>query len=190
MNDTNKEPLFEIIEGCVKGDSKCQEIIYQKFYGKMLGVCMRYSKDREEARDILQDGFVKVFINIKKYGGRGSFEGWIRKVIVNTALDFLRKSKQLIQYADSDYVEKNAEEIKEEENNDYINISTEEIMKAVQQLPTSYRTVFNMFVVDGFTHKEIAEQLGINDGTSKSNLSKAKMHLKKILAPKIKSYQK
>ena len=82
-------------------------------------------------------------------------------------------------------VEKNAEEIKEEENNDYINISTEEIMKAVQQLPTAYRTVFNMFVVDGFTHKEIAEQLGINDGTSKSNLSKAKMHLKKILIKKM-----
>jgi RNA polymerase sigma-70 factor (ECF subfamily) len=189
MNDTNKEPLFEIIEGCVRGDSKCQEIIYQKFYGKMLGACMRYSKDREEARDILQDGFVKVFTNIKQYGGSGSFEGWVHKIIINTALDIIRKNKQLIQYANSDYVEANAEEIKEEENNDYRNISTEEIMQAVQQLPTAYRAVFNMFVVDGFSHKEIGEQLNISEGTSKSNLSKAKVLLKKILTDKLKSYE-
>lgn len=180
------EPLFEIIEGCVKGDRKCQQIIYEKFYGKMLGTCMRYSKDREEARDILQDGFMKVFANIKKYGGNGSFEGWIRKIMVNTAIDLIRKSKKrMIQYADSDH----AEEIAEEENNEYVNISTAEIIEAVQQLPPSYRTVFNMFVVDGFAHKEIAEQLGITVGTTKSNLSKAKMNLKKMLANKIKVYQ-
>lgn len=189
MKAENKDPLFEIIEGCVKGDSKCQQIIYQKFYGKMLGACMRYSKDREEARDILQDGFLKVFTNIKSYGGKGSFEGWLRKVIINTALDYIRKSKQLIQYADSDYVDENAEEIKEEDNNEYTNISTSEIMEAVQQLPTAYRTVFNMFVVDGFSHADIAEQLGISVGTSKSNLSKAKMNLKKVLAHTVKAHQ-
>src|SRR5271156_5107345 len=97
----NNESLFEIIKGCVKGDSKCQQIIYQKFYGKMLGACMRYSKNREEARDILQDGFLKVFTNIKSYSGSGSFEGWIRKIIINTALDYIRKNKQMIQYANS-----------------------------------------------------------------------------------------
>ncbi|TAL60313.1 MAG: sigma-70 family RNA polymerase sigma factor [Bacteroidetes bacterium] len=186
MKEENKDPLFEIIEGCVKGDSKCQQIIYQKFYGKMLGACMRYSKNREEAKDILQDGFIKVFINIKLYRGSGSFEGWIRKVIINTALDYIRKNKQLIQYADSDYVEENAEDpsatlgvTKEEDSSEYSNISMDEIMKAVQQLPAAYRTVFNLFVVDGFSHQEIATQLGINIGTSKSNLSKAKMNLKK-----------
>lgn len=150
---------------------------------------MRYSKDKEEARDILQDGFLKVFTNIKLYSGNGSFEGWVRKVIINTALDYIRTNKQMIQYADSDYVELNAEEIKEEENNEYLDISTNEIMEAVQQLPTAYRTVFNMFVVDGFSHQEIAEQLGINIGTSKSNLSKSKMHLKKLLAKTIKAHQ-
>lgn len=190
MKKENKDPLFEIIQGCVNSDSKSQQIIYQKFYGKMLGVCMRYSKDRESAKDILQDGFVKVFINIKQYGGNGSFEGWIRKVIINTALDSIRKNKHLIQYADSGYVEENAEEIKEEETTEYANISTEQIMEAVQQLPNAYRTVFNMYVVDGFTHKEIGEQLGINEGTSKSNLSKAKVHLKKTLAAKLNEYQK
>ena len=189
MKEETKDPLFEIIEGCVKGDSNCQQIVYQKFYGKMLGACMRYSKDREEARDILQDGFLKVFTNIKLYGGKGSFEGWIRKVIINTALDYIRKNKQMIQYANSDYVEENAEEIKEEENNEYANISTNEIMEAVQQLPAAYRTVFNMFVVDGFSHAEIAQELGINIGTSKSNLSKAKAHLKKVFASALKAHQ-
>lgn len=189
MTAENKDPLFEIIEGCVKGDSKCQQIVYQKFYGKMLGACMRYSKDREEARDILQDGFLKVFTNIRSYTGTGSFEGWIRRVIINTALDYIRKNRKMIQYANSDYVEENAEEIKEEDDSEYLNISTEEIMKAVQQLPTAYRTVFNMFVVDGFSHQEIADQLGINIGTSKSNLSKAKVHLKNHLARAIKAHQ-
>jgi len=186
MKEEHKDPLFEIIQGCIKGNSSSQQFIYKKFYGKMLGVCMRYSKDREEARDILQDGFLKVFTNIKLYEGRGSFEGWVRKIIVNTALDYIRKNKQLIQYADSDYVDENAEEVQEEGNNDdYENISAQEIMEAVQQLPTAYRTVFNMFVVDGFSHQEIAEQLGINIGTSKSNLSKAKVNLKKIIDKKI-----
>ena len=190
MKAENTDPLFEIIEGCVKGDSKCQQVVYQKFYGKMLGACMRYSKDREEARDILQDGFLKVFTNMKSYSGAGSFEGWIRKVIINTALDYIRKNKKLIQYANSDYVEENAEEIKEEDDpNDYQGINTEEIMKAVQQLPTAYRTAFNMFVVDGFSHQEIAEQLGINIGTSKSNLSKAKMQLKRALTHSLKAHQ-
>ncbi|MFH1005680.1 MAG: RNA polymerase sigma factor [Bacteroidota bacterium] len=186
MNDTNEQQFFEIIDGCVNGDRKYQQIVYQKFYGKMLGVCMRYSKNKEEARDILQDGFVKVFTNIKHYAGSGSFEGWIRKIIVNTAIDFIRKNKQKIQYTDFDNAETNAEEIKEEEDNDieYSKISTNEIMEAVQQLSPSYRIVFNMYVVDEFTHKEIAKQLGISEGTSKSNLAKAKKNLKKILLHK------
>ena len=194
MEDT-KDPLFEIISGCVKGESKCQQIVYQKFYGKMLGVCMRYSKDRESARDILQDGFLKVFTNIKSYSGSGSFAGWIRKIMINTALDSIRRSKQLIQYADSEYVEDPSTSAstplsvtEEEEKKEYNNISTEEIMKAVQQLPIAYRTVFNMYVVDGFSHQEIAEQLGINIGTSKSNLSKAKMNLKKALEGILKAH--
>lgn len=189
MKAETKDPLFEIIEGCVKGDSKCQQILHQKFYGKMLGACMRYAKDREEARDILQDGFLKVFKSIQSYSGSGSFEGWIRKIIINTALDYIRKNKKIIQYANSDYVEENAEEIKEEENNEYETLNADEIMNAVQQLPPAYRTVFNMFVVDGFSHQEIADQLGISTGTSKSNLSKAKANLKNLLAPVIKAHQ-
>ncbi|MEK6615873.1 MAG: sigma-70 family RNA polymerase sigma factor [Bacteroidota bacterium] len=180
----NKQ-VFEIIEGCGKGDRKCQQIVYERFYGKMLGACMRYSKNREEARDILQDGFIKVFTNIKQYEASGSFEGWIKTIIVNTAIDFIRKSKRTIQFVNSDYEIENAFfKITEEEDNEYSNISANEIMEAVQQLPTAYRTVFNMFFVDGFSHKEIAAQLGINEGTSKSNLWKAKMNLKKVLGKK------
>lgn len=189
MTAETKDPLFEIIQGCVKGDGKCQQLVYQKFYGKMLGVCMRYSKDREDARDILQDGFLKVFTNIRSYRGAGSFEGWIRRVIVNTALDYIRKNRKILQYADSGYVEENAEEIKDDdEKNEYQNINSEEIMKAVQQLPTAYRTVFNMFVVDGYSHQEIADRLGIHIGTSKSNLSKARAHLKNNLAHRLKAH--
>ena len=191
MEDT-KDPLFEIISGCVKGDSKCQQIVYEKFYGKMLGVCMRYSKDREDARDILQDGFLKVFTNIKSYSGSGSFEGWIRKIMINTALDSIRKSKKLIQYAEDPSTlptgQAGSLRVTTEEENENINVSTEEIMKAVQQLPIAYRTVFNLYVVDGFSHQEIAEQLGINIGTSKSNLSKAKMNLKKALEGILKAH--
>ena len=179
----NQEKLFEIIEGCVNGDRKCQQKIYEMHYGKMFGVCIRYTKDKEDALDVLQDGFIKVFANIKKFGNTGSFEGWLRKIMVNTAIDFYRKNKKMITYPNSEYVEANAEDVTEETNHDeeYLNISPDEIMAAVQQLSPAYRTVFNMYVMDEFTHKEIAEQLGINEGTSKSNFAKAKMNLKKLL---------
>ena len=184
----NQGQLFEIIEGCINGDRKSQQKIYETFYGKMLGVCIRYTKEREDALDVLQDGFMKVFTNIKLFGNTGSLEGWIRKIMVNTAIDFYRKNKKSLTFANSEYVEDNAEDIKEEENPDeaYLNISPNEIMEAVQQLTPAYRTVFNMYVMDGYTHKEIGQQLGINEGTSKSNFAKAKMNLKKTLAKKIK----
>ena len=184
----NQDALFEIIEGWINGERKCQQKIYEMLYGKMLGVCLRYMKDKDDALDVLQDGFIKAFGNIKHFENTGSFEGWVRKIMVNTAIDFYRKNKKMITYANSDYVENNAADIKETENTDeeYLNISPNEIMEAVQQLTPQYRAVFNMYVVDGFTHKEIGEQLGINEGTSKSNFAKAKMNLKKTLGKKIK----
>ena len=183
----NHEVLFEIIEGCINDERKSQQKLYETLYGKMLGVCMRYTKDKEDALDVLQDGFIKVFANIKHFENIGSFEGWVRKIMVNTAIDFYRKNKKMITYANSDFVENNAEDIKEENTDEeYLNISPNEIMEAVQQLTPQYRTVFNMYVVDGYTHREIGEQLGINEGTSKSNFAKAKMNLKKTLGKKIK----
>jgi RNA polymerase sigma-70 factor (ECF subfamily) len=188
MNPTDNQQLFDIIEGCIRGDRKSQQKLYETFYGKMFGVCLRYTKDKDDALDVLQDGFLKVFNNLQLFGNTGSLEGWIRKIMVNTAIDFYRKNKKSLTYADSDYVEQNAEDIQEDETNDdeYLNISPHEIMEAVQTLTPAYRTVFNMYVVDGYTHKEIAEQLGINEGTSKSNFSKAKINLKKVLVKKLK----
>lgn len=188
MSEVYREPLIETVEGCVKGDRKCQQLIYRKFYGKMLGLCMRYSKDREEARDILQDGFIKVFSNIKNYGGNGSFEGWIRRIITNTAIDFYRKNKNSHVEARSEYVESSGEALTDEADNEpeYINISTQEVLNAVQKLSPAYRTVFSLYAIDGFTHKEIAEKLGISEGTSKSNFSKAKLNLRKAFKDKIK----
>ncbi|MBI3501952.1 MAG: sigma-70 family RNA polymerase sigma factor [Bacteroidetes bacterium] len=184
----NPEALFEIIEGCIRGERNCQQKIYESFYGTMMGLCLRYTKDKDDALDVLQDGFIKVFLNLKHFGNKGSLEGWMRKIMVNTAIDFYRRNKKSLLFADSEYVEKNAEEVTEENNNEeeFLSISASEIMEAVQQLTPAYRTVFNMYVVDGYTHKEIAEQLGINEGTSKSNFAKAKKNLKKVLAKKTK----
>lgn len=177
-----KDPLYEIIRGCAKGDRKCQQLIYEKFYGKMLGVCMRYSTNTEEAKDVLQDGFIKVFSNIKKYGSSGSFEGWLRKVIVNTAIDHIRKNKKLLKQTDPDSLQNIAEQTNDDEDTpQWLNFSSQEIMQAVQQLSPAYRTVFNMFMMEEFTHKEIARKLRISEGTSKANFSKAKRNLRKIL---------
>lgn len=188
MSEVYREPMIEVVEGCVKGDRKCQQLVYRKFYGKMLGLCLRYSKDREEARDILQDGFIKVFSNIKNYGGNGSFEGWIRRIITNTAIDFYRKNKNSHVDVNSEFVESSGEALKDESDNDpeYINISTQEVLSAVQKLSPAYRTVFSLYAIDGFTHKEIAEKLGISEGTSKSNFAKAKLNLRKAFKDKVK----
>ncbi|HEY4800029.1 MAG TPA: RNA polymerase sigma factor, partial [Bacteroidia bacterium] len=188
MNDSSKEEIQKILEGCIRGERKSQQVLYMMFYGKMLGVCLRYSKDPDDARDILQDGFVKAFLNLKNFGASGSFEGWLRRIMVNTAIDFYRKSKQSVVFANSEYVEANGSDMKEESDGElnYEGINTNEIMEAIQKLSPAYRTVFNMYVVDGYSHKEIAEQLGISEGTSKSNLSKAKMNLKNRFADKIK----
>ncbi len=191
MSEIYNEPLIEIVNGCIRGERKCQQIVFQKFYGKMLGLCMRYSKNREEARDVLQDGFIKVFASIKTYGGNGSFEGWIRRIITNTAIDFYRKNKNLAVDANSELVETSGEAISEDDEMepDYIHISTAEVMEGVQKLSPAYRAVFNLYAIDGFTHKEIAEKLGISEGTSKSNYAKAKMNLRKAFKHKLKTLQ-
>src|ERR1051326_2508087 len=129
----NPEKLFEIIEGCIRGERACQQKIYEMLYGKMLGVCLRYTKEKEDAVDVLQDGFMKVFTNISNFGNTGSFEGWVRKIMVNTSIDFYRKNKKMITYANSEYVEANAEEMKDDDGSDeeYMNIRPDEIMEAV-----------------------------------------------------------
>jgi len=179
----------EIIKGCLKNDRASQKALYEQHYSKMLGVCLRYAKDKEEAKDILHEAFLKVFTNLKNFNGTGSFEGWIRRIMVNTSIDHLRKNKQNYLIVSTVYANEKASGMAEEVDEDdlLLNIDKEEILKAVQELTPAYRTVFNLYVIEEYTHKQIAEMLEISEGTSKSNLSKAKFNLKKNLMHLIKA---
>lgn len=180
----NSDQLELLVNGCVRNNRKSQEAIYKMFYGKMMAVCKRYTRNEDQAKDILQDGFIKVFKNIEKFGFNGSFEGWVRRIIVNTAIDFTRKAK-------NDYLLMNEDQSIEDFENDLLDEGEEEeydnplkvadVIKGMEKLSTAYRTVFNLYVFENYSHQEIADALGINVGTSKSNLAKARGNLKKIL---------
>ena len=188
MKIEDPEKLKAIVEGCVREERKCQQMIFEMFYGKMMSACLRYISDRDEAQDVLQDGFIKVFNSIAKFDFNGSFEGWVRRIVVNTAIDHIRKKKKdIFQVTDHEFIMNNySDEADEKENESmYANLKNNEIVEAIQQLSPAYRTVFNMYVVDGYSHQQIADLLNINIGTSKSNLAKARMNLKRILKNKL-----
>lgn len=180
MDFDNQDILHTVIKGCINGDRKSQKELYKLYYSKMMNVCYRYSKNTDDAQDLLQDGFVKVFSHLKSYDFKGSFEGWIRKIIVNTAIDFYRKNKNIYFVDDEDGFILETSKV-ESADSIYSNFGVDEIMNSIQQLSPVYKIVFNMYVVDGFSHKDIAEQLNISEGTSKSNLLKAKQNLQEIL---------
>jgi RNA polymerase sigma-70 factor (ECF subfamily) len=166
----------DLIEGCIRGDRKMQHELYERFAPKMYGVCLRYAANAEEAEDILQEGFIKVFRKIGSYRGEGSFEGWIRRIFVNTAIEQFRKKT---------YLQPITEQEESTIEGKYIsvldNLGEKDIIKLIQQLSPGYRTVFNMYVIEGFTHKQIAEALNISEGTSKSQLSRAKLILQDLV---------
>ncbi len=174
------------ISGCKVDDRKSQKLIYEKYYSRLMTICLRYSHDADDAKDVLQEGFLKIFASIKVYTDTGSFEGWMKRIIVNTAIDYYRKKKrENFISTNSDYLFDMAEDgsMKEEEEEEgfLYQIDPKVVMAEIQELSPAYRMVFNMYVMEGYTHKQIAETLGINEGTSKSNLAKAKMNLKKKL---------
>jgi RNA polymerase sigma-70 factor (ECF subfamily) len=177
------EHLKEIISGCTSKDRRAQEELFRLYYGKMLGVCMRYARDRDSAEEMLQEGFIKVFDKLEGFDYKGSFEGWMRRIIANTAIDQIRKSKKdpLLTDKDEDFKLGAEDRVVEKEEQEALEIKAEMAMEAIQQLSPAYRAVFNLYVMEEYTHKEIAEILGISEGTSKSNLAKAKMNLQKIL---------
>ena len=184
MTPNDQHILDDIVKSCVKGDRKAQKELYEMFYSKMMGVCYRYTNNAEDARDILQDGFVKVYSNLKKYNFKGSLEGWIRRIMVNTAIDQIRKNKRDPFSIEDDARIQNIEEeipFEVEESNSETLIKAEKAVKAIGELSPAYKMVFNLYVIEGYTHKEIAEYLGISEGTSKSNLAKAKLRLRTIL---------
>jgi RNA polymerase sigma-70 factor (ECF subfamily) len=166
----------DLIAGCINGDRKMQKELYDRFSAKMFGVCLRYAGNTEEAEDILQEGFIKVFKKIGSYRGEGSFEGWIRRIFVNTAIEQFRRKTymQPITEREENSVEATYLSVLD-------NLAEKDIVKLVQQLSPGYRTVFNMYVVEGYTHRQIAESLGISEGTSKSQLSRAKIILQDLV---------
>lgn len=166
----------EMIAGCIKGNVRCEKQLYDTYSDKMFAVCVRYTGDYHLAEDVLQEGLVKVFKNIHLFRFEGSFEGWIRKIIVNTAVRMIQ-SKFAISPLES------VGEHKETEMDNQIlsELSAKELMKIIEELPLGYRTVFNLYVFEQYSHKEIAEQLNITEGTSKSQLAKAR----KILQEKV-----
>jgi RNA polymerase sigma-70 factor (ECF subfamily) len=167
----------ELVRRCVKGDPIAQKALYQQFARKMMSICMRYANDRDQAKDMLQDGFVKVFQKIEHYRGEGPLGGWIARTMVNTALDHIRRNKPYDHSVDLT----EAEHLHQEDATVLASMSTEELMGLIQALPPGYRTVFNLFAIEGYPHKEIAEMLGISENTSKSQFMKARAYLRKLL---------
>ena len=172
----NQDPRLtevQLIKGCIKGDVICQKELYNLFARKMMGVCMRYTKSQDEAQDILQDGFVKMFKSIEQYNGKGSLEGWIRRIVVNTALASLRKFNPL--HTSSDVADL---EISGSTGDGIISaLSAQDLLAIIQKLPDGYRIVFSLYAIEGYSHKEIAEQLNITESTSKSQFSRARAAL-------------
>ena len=165
--------LDKIVERCKKGDRKAGEQLYNMFSAKMFAICIQYSKSREEAEDNLQYGFIKILESIRQYTGKGSFEGWMKRIFINTALEKYRKNRSL------QVVEEVPEVMDEDDIDDNLSIPSDVLFEFVNQLPEKYRLVFNLYVMENMQHKEIAAMLGISDGTSKSNLARAKDILKK-----------
>jgi len=191
MDLNSRDNAEQIVSGCVKGDSKCQQVLYESLYRKMLGVCLRYSCNYDEAKDLLHDGFIKVFEKIKYFKHSGSLEGWIRKIIVNNAIDNIRKNRREFTEYDGENKFERMEDTSEDEISEMkmVNMKAERLIELIQNLSPAYKAVFNLYVVEEYSHKEIAEMLGISIGTSKSNLAKAKMRLKQMYVEKYRSVE-
>jgi RNA polymerase sigma factor (sigma-70 family) len=171
-----EEELHQLVRGCLKQDRKCQKMLYKAFYGFAMGICLRYAGNRDEAAEVMNQGFFKVFTRIESYDDAKPFKAWLGRIMVNTSIDHYRSNLKMAYADDLD----KAEHISDGELADR-NLRYEDLLAMVQKLPQAYRTVFNLFAIEGYTHEEIAEMLGINTGTSKSNLHKARHKLKLMI---------
>ena len=168
---------LELIEGCIKKDPIAQKEMYAAFASKMMGVAYRYASSQEDAQDILQDSFVKVFDRIGSFKKEGSLMGWVRRIVVNTALDSLRKQKKdkrNVSLAEAEYLASDKDFIIER-------LSAQEILQLLKTMPQGYKTVFNLYAIEGYSHKEIAERMDISENTSKSQYSRAKGFMRKLI---------
>ncbi len=171
-------PDTQLVQACLRGDSASQRLLYERYKSPMFRICLRYGGSKQDAEDFLQDGFVRVFKDLQQYRMEGPLGAWIRKVVINSILQQLRKRR--IVYSDTELSDLEGLHMTEEDIPG--NLDAEILTRYIQALPDGYRTVFNMFVIEGFTHQEIAEALSINVGTSKSQLSKARGMLRSWLA--------
>ena len=175
MGSDQKPILQNLIKGCLKNDRKSQRNLYQHFYGYGLSICLRYSDDRNEAVELLNESFMKVFTNLKKFDLTKPFTPWLRKILVNTCINNFRKKKiEFVNVLEESHKSTDSEQI-------LSGISYQEILEMIRKLSPAYRAVFNLYVIEGYKHEEISEMLNISIGTSKSNLAKAKKNMRRIL---------
>lgn len=178
----NKLPdLKKIIRGCLGGNNRDQELLYRRFSAKLYGVSLQYSGSHDEARDVLQESFIKIYTSLHTYNGKGSFEGWMRRIVVNTALEKHRNRYYLNKVDDPGFENDTLPEL---DSGDISDLEAEDLIGFIMDLPPKYRMVFNLYALEGYTHREISNMLGITEGTSKSNLSRARS----ILQRKVKVY--
>jgi RNA polymerase sigma factor (sigma-70 family) len=169
-----KITIDDLVRRCKAGERKAQELLYKQFASKMLGVCLRYATDRMEAEDMLQNGFIRVFQKIEDYRGEGSFEGWMRRIMVHSSIEYYRKHHKMMQMVD-------LEDAANESSNNPLAIAkleAKDLMVLIQQLSPGYKIVFNLYAIEGYSHKEIAGIVGITEGASKSQLSRARSVLR------------
>ncbi len=177
MIDSLNEEDRVLLKGCMENDRRFQKRLFEKYFGKMFRICLSYSGDRIEAKDILQEAFIKVFTGLDKFDSRGSLEGWIRRIVTNTAIDYFRQRKKLV------YTSAFSDETDEDEHgsNLFQELTNDVILHYIRQLPDGARMVFNLFAVDGMSHREIGKKLNISEGTSKSQYKRARGLLQKWL---------
>ncbi|HLP74681.1 MAG TPA: sigma-70 family RNA polymerase sigma factor [Bacteroidales bacterium] len=170
------QEIDKIIKGCLDGSRKDQELLYRRHAAKLYAVCLRYSGNDEEARDILQEGFIKIFENLQSYKFEGSFEGWMRRITVNIALEKFRSRHNLYRVDDIDTIQ---EPEADPDTEDYSGLETADLLRIIRELPPKYRMVFNLYAIEGYSHKEISKLVSISEGTSKSNLARARIILQR-----------
>lgn len=177
MDTSELKQQAELVSGCVAKNPLAQQKFYDRFAAVMYAICLRYTANSDDARDVLQDGFIQVFQNLDKFGNQGSLEGWVKRVIVNVALGKLRLDKRMMATDDVENAHHLAHQPQAESS-----LTHKEIMQQIQQLPAGCRTVFNLYVMEGYTHQQIAKELEITEGTSKSQLARARQLLQQKLA--------
>jgi RNA polymerase sigma factor (sigma-70 family) len=175
---TDKDHLDrELIRGCLDGDPRAQKTLYDKYSGKMYALCLRYCDNRDTAKDMLQEGFVRVFRSLVNFRHEGSFEGWMKRIMVNQCIEQYRREKSDPWFSDV----QEAHHLGFDDHA-FARLNMQDLLRAVQSLPRGYRTVFNLYAIEGYAHKEIAAQLGISENTSKTQLLKARNMLRRIIS--------